>query len=402
MLSRCEGDPPATGRTVRKARNGVSSTILGTSSNTCDKTGDEPRETRVVATEVGTPHHLTTGEHDAADVLAPGAPHRSAGVLRRPVVLALAAGLTLVGAGCGKAPTVRTSSQAVRSAPMSFRTAAAEHRPGPERGPAGSESDDAAGDSPAPRGTETGRSVDLARADVLPGSNGGGGAPIGADEGTPSGTNGTNEVGGGMSQGIEHAPAPGARGTGALPAAARDVPVPAAPALPTGATPGIPASSEPTTLVTVPTSPAAETATTTAAAVAPAPVALPGGAVDPASRYDSDAERRFLALVNDTRAAAGVATLGADAVLQAAARAWASQLVAAGALAHQPLDRFLDAWSAVGENVAYASSVPHAYDALLGSRGHYDNIVNPTFRAVGIGVVVDPDGCVWTVQVFAG
>jgi hypothetical protein len=43
----------------------------------------------------------------------------------------------------------------------------------------------------------------------------------------------------------------------------------------------------------------------------------------------------------------------------------------------------------IGENVARASSASEAHAMLLASPGHRDNIVNPRFTHVGIGVVVE-------------
>ena len=55
-----------------------------------------------------------------------------------------------------------------------------------------------------------------------------------------------------------------------------------------------------------------------------------------------------------------------------------------------------------GENVAYGPSADTMFDALINSPAHYENIMNGSFSAVGIGVVQGADGTLWTSHVFAG
>ena len=54
----------------------------------------------------------------------------------------------------------------------------------------------------------------------------------------------------------------------------------------------------------------------------------------------------------------------------------------------------------VGENVAHAANVVLAHRALWSSPSHRDNILQPRFDRVGIGVSSDPDGSVWVTQLF--
>ncbi len=137
-------------------------------------------------------------------------------------------------------------------------------------------------------------------------------------------------------------------------------------------------------------------------AAAPTVAPVPAVAAEPPVSYDVAAESQFLALVNQARAAVGVAPVQLDGSLRSAARSWATRLQAAGGLSHQPLEPFLGLFDAVGENVAFAYSIDTAHQALLASPGHYANIVDPAYRSIGIGIVVDPDGRLWVCELFGG
>ena len=100
--------------------------------------------------------------------------------------------------------------------------------------------------------------------------------------------------------------------------------------------------------------------------------------------------------------AGGLGALSIDGRLQSAARSWARQLAQDGSLHHQDVGQFLDAWMTAGENIAFGPSADTMFDALVDSPRHYANIVNGAFSAVGIGVVLGPDGQLWTSHVFAG
>lgn len=134
-----------------------------------------------------------------------------------------------------------------------------------------------------------------------------------------------------------------------------------------------------------------------AAAPDTAPASAAPAAVAPAAGSE---EARFLALLNATRAERGVGALQEDAALRGAAQAWAEHLAATGTFEHQPLAPLLGARAAVAENLALAGSVDAAYAALLGSPGHLANLVDPRFRAVGIGVARSADGSLITCHLF--
>jgi uncharacterized protein YkwD len=115
---------------------------------------------------------------------------------------------------------------------------------------------------------------------------------------------------------------------------------------------------------------------------------------------DSAAETSFLQMTNDTRASIGVAPLRFDASLQAYARQQAQAMADAGRIYHSNIASLLGAWSLVGENVGVGPSVGAINAALIASPSHYHNIAEPAFAAMGVGVVVDGAGRVYTAHVF--
>ena len=64
------------------------------------------------------------------------------------------------------------------------------------------------------------------------------------------------------------------------------------------------------------------------------------------------------------------------------------------------ISNLLGAWSLVGENVGVGPSVGAINNALIASPGHYRNISDPEFTAMGVGVVIDGSGRVFTAHVF--
>ena len=126
--------------------------------------------------------------------------------------------------------------------------------------------------------------------------------------------------------------------------------------------------------------------------LAPAPATLAGMAA------------AQLCLLNGERADAGLPPLKLDAKLSAAARAYAADLVAGQYFSHTGRDGStirtrLDAagylprsggW-AIGENLAWgtgALATPGSImQAWMNSPGHKQNILNPEYREVGIGIV---------------
>jgi uncharacterized protein YkwD len=111
---------------------------------------------------------------------------------------------------------------------------------------------------------------------------------------------------------------------------------------------------------------------------------------------DDAAEREMLVLVNRERAKYGIRPLEPDESLRAVARAHSAEMFELGYFAHEspvegsPQDRVYAAgilFGFAGENLAYAPSVEVAHAGLMNSPGHRQNILDPDYSRVGIGVV---------------
>jgi len=111
-----------------------------------------------------------------------------------------------------------------------------------------------------------------------------------------------------------------------------------------------------------------------------------------------------LAFVNEHRAEQGLPALEVDPELTAMATGWANQIASDGDLRHNPQlgEQAPDQYMSVGENVGYAPSAGAIDNGWWESDGHRENILRPSFDAIGIAFVVDQNGTTWGVQVFAG
>jgi hypothetical protein len=134
-----------------------------------------------------------------------------------------------------------------------------------------------------------------------------------------------------------------------------------------------------------------------AAIVAAATLALlPGTAV-----ADNGAdEAAFVAKINDLRLSKGLHSLTVDPVLVAKARGWAQTMANKGDIWHSNLpDGVTENWQRLGENVGMGGSVNALHDAFVGSPHHYENLIDPGFRYVGVGVV-NANGTIFVSEVF--
>jgi uncharacterized protein YkwD len=115
----------------------------------------------------------------------------------------------------------------------------------------------------------------------------------------------------------------------------------------------------------------------------------------------STSEQQLATKVNNARTAAGRHRYTVVSNLSKIAEAQARRMANKQQLYHNPhLTTDVHVWSAIGENVAYASSVSAAHQALMNSSGHKANILSRTFTQAGIGVVKDSHGRVWVCEVF--
>jgi uncharacterized protein YkwD len=118
------------------------------------------------------------------------------------------------------------------------------------------------------------------------------------------------------------------------------------------------------------------------------------GQPTPGTADEPDAEQKLLELLNSVRGNHGLPPLRMDHALQTAARAHSRDMAIGGYVGHgspsglSAIDRLshVVAWGLVGENVTFAVSCSAANRALVASRGHLANILEPRFHRVGIGV----------------
>jgi len=108
----------------------------------------------------------------------------------------------------------------------------------------------------------------------------------------------------------------------------------------------------------------------------------------------------YLGRINSTRAAAGVPALRLDPQLSGLAQTWAEQLATWGRLQHASdlSAGVTQGWQKLGENVGRGGSTDAIYAAFVASPTHYENIVDPAYTEIGIGVVQGADGRQYTVQ----
>ncbi len=119
-----------------------------------------------------------------------------------------------------------------------------------------------------------------------------------------------------------------------------------------------------------------------------------------AGTLDGWAEADFVQRVNDLRAAWGVPPLQRHTVLINKARSWAQHMANAGGISHSDLRSGITVqWSVLGENVGVGPSVASLHNALIHSKGHLRNILDPRFNRIGVGVVKQ-GGRMWVVQEF--
>ena len=109
-----------------------------------------------------------------------------------------------------------------------------------------------------------------------------------------------------------------------------------------------------------------------------------------------DLEAEMLELVNQERAANGLAPLEADPELTEVARRHSADMFARGYFSHytpegkDPFDRMRESnvsFRNAGENLALAPTLQIAHTGLMNSPGHRANILRPQFGRVGIGIL---------------
>lgn len=136
--------------------------------------------------------------------------------------------------------------------------------------------------------------------------------------------------------------------------------------------------------------------------------AAPGEPSPPLSAK-ADPTAALLRMVNQARESERSPALLRDATLDAIAERHAQAMRQLRRIAHDagdgdPRSRVESAnlgILATGENVAHALDVTRAHRALWASPSHRENLLQPRFDRIGIGIAVDPDGSIWVCEVFA-
>jgi len=125
-----------------------------------------------------------------------------------------------------------------------------------------------------------------------------------------------------------------------------------------------------------------------------------------ATACESTAQDRgeVIALVNASRAKAGLPALREHPVLSLKADAWARHLRDICDLEHSKLsDGAPDEWLKLGENVGYGGTISQIHEAYLNSPGHRANIMDPAYTSMGAAAVYgtcNGQTRVFTVQEF--
>ena len=109
----------------------------------------------------------------------------------------------------------------------------------------------------------------------------------------------------------------------------------------------------------------------------------------------------YVGRINSLRASVGVSSLQADGELTAAAQACAQRMASTNTLSHSPdiTSGISQHWLKVGENVGVGPDNSTIFAAFVASPHHYENLVDPDFNRVGVGVA-DGAGRQWTCHRF--
>lgn len=139
-------------------------------------------------------------------------------------------------------------------------------------------------------------------------------------------------------------------------------------------------------------------------ALALAVVALPGPALahQPPAGGAAGPSGTAVGLLNESRAANGIAPLAGDPELQGIADRQAGRMAESGSIFHSGDlgGQLSSGWWAWAENVGYGASVGSVHGAFMNSGYHASNILDASYNYVGVGVAYGSDGNVYVAQVF--
>jgi uncharacterized protein YkwD len=101
-------------------------------------------------------------------------------------------------------------------------------------------------------------------------------------------------------------------------------------------------------------------------------------------------ENEFVWRINFLRSERGLPVVNVDPELTAVARQWAASMAVAAEISHRRDLAVVGTdpgWVTVGENVGVGGSVMALHDAFVASPKHLENLVDPDWQYIGIGVV---------------
>ncbi|MFF2658279.1 CAP domain-containing protein [Kitasatospora sp. NPDC058032] len=237
-------------------------------------------------------------------------------------------------------------------------------------------------------------------------------APVATDQAPMAGTSPTSPV----TSAAPAASTPGRSASGGPGTASAAPHTPAASTAPGGAAaatgggtdpqqPSAPASAPAT-----PDAPATATATATAGAKPSTTAPRPSATTKPGGSSNGSIAQQVVDLVNVQRSQAGCGPLTVDARLTTAAQVHSDDMADRSFFDHASpegyhADHRIEAagyrWSTWGENIARGQKDPAAVmESWMNSPGHRANILNCSFKQIGVGVRTGSGGPWWT-QVFA-
>jgi hypothetical protein len=114
------------------------------------------------------------------------------------------------------------------------------------------------------------------------------------------------------------------------------------------------------------------------------------------------AEAEFVAAINQSRSAAGLAPLTVHGDLVAGARAHTAEMIPTGTIFHSTsgqLASVTSGWSVLGENVGKGPNVSVLHRAFMESPSHKANILGD-FDRVGVGVALDAESKMYVTVLF--
>ena len=140
--------------------------------------------------------------------------------------------------------------------------------------------------------------------------------------------------------------------------------------------------------------------------VAPAPKKAPSPQPAPqlARPGDGSETAQLVALVNRYRAANGLPALEQAGDATAKAQRHSEDMAAQGRIFHSSSlsSGISGGWSSLGENVGMGGSVGQIESMFEASSAHRDNLLNPSFNQLGVGVAYGSDGALYVTEVFVG